>query len=102
MTIQELIDKVKTMDYPQQLDKGYGGECPCFWYYPIINGKRIEIHGHCWRTCKKCAYNGLHISGKLPLTALTRIAKAFKVKLDRQKWHGDYDLVIKSTLKVKV
>jgi hypothetical protein len=101
MTKEELIKKVKDLDYPQQLDKGYEGSCPCFWYHPTIDGKRVSIHGHCWRTTGdnmvgscKCAYNGLHITGKLPEKDLLEIAKAFKRQLDKQKWYSEWDIVI--------
>lgn len=105
MTSEKLIAKVKTMYYPQQLDKTYDGGCPCFWYKPVVEGKRISIHGHCWRTTDngivdgcKCAYNGLHISGKLPENILTKIGKAFKKQLDLQGWYSDWELVIESSL----
>jgi len=102
MTTEELINKVKKMDYPQELDKSYEGSCPCFWYKPIIDGRKIEIHGHCWRTnidgCN-CSFNGLHITGSLSVAKLTKIAKTFKKQLDKQNWYSSYQLVIKSTLK---
>jgi hypothetical protein len=101
MNIAELIKKIETMDYPQHLDKGYEGSCPCFYYNPTVEGKRLVIHGHCWRTTVnsviggcKCEYNGVHISGKLPKKDLLKIGKAFKKQLDAQKWYSEWDLVI--------
>lgn len=99
MKIEYLINKVSKMDYPQKLSKEYDGGCPCFYYYPIVDGVKIEIHGHCWRTCQECAYNGLHITGKLPRKDLMKIAKVFKKQLDAQEWYSPYELVVKSLLK---
>ena len=106
MKFQDLIDKVLKMDYPQELDKKWNGECPCFWCNPIINGHRIKIHGHCWRTTDngkrggcKCLNNGLHITGKLPKKDLMKLAKAFKKKLDRQQWYSIWEIEVKSLIK---
>ena len=103
MKIEELINKVSEMDYPQSLEKGWESSCPCFYYRPTIDGKRLTIHGHCWRTTGngrldgcKCAYNGLHIKGNLPDKDLMRIAKAFKKQLDKQKWYSEWDIVIET------
>lgn len=101
-TIDELIKEIKSLDYydiQRHFDPGNDGGCPCFWCDLKVEGKKIEIHGHCWRTCQECAFNGLHVTGALSVPKLTRIAKAFKSKLDKQKWYSKYDLVIKSTLK---
>lgn len=99
MTTQELIELVEKMDYPQQLDTDYEGSCPCFWYTPIVDGHKLQIHGHCWRTCNECLYNGIHVSGCLTEKDLRKIAKAFKKQLDKQEWYSKYEIVINSTKK---
>ncbi|GEM_PF-3282544 len=109
MTINDLIKEVESLDewdVQKHFDKDYDGGCPCFWSRRKVDGRMIEIHGHCWRTTGdgirgscNCAYNGLHVTGKLPRKDLMKIARAFKKKLDKQEWYSPYDLVVKSTLK---
>ena len=81
------------------LDKKHDGECPCFWATKVIDGKKISIHGHCWRVCMECSYNGLHVSGKLLKKDLMRIARALKRKLDKQKWYSPYEIHLKERTK---
>jgi hypothetical protein len=103
MKLQTLIDKIENMDYPQKLEKDWSGSCPCFWYSPMIEGVRVSIHGHCWRTTDnsliggcKCAYNGFHIKGKLPRKDLLRLAKALKKQLDAQEWYSPWEFTVNS------
>jgi hypothetical protein len=81
----ELIKKVSKLYYPQELEKGWESSCPCFYYNPTVDGKRLTIHGHCWRTTD---------NGK----DLMDIAKAFKKQLDKQKWYSKWDLEIVSKI----
>lgn len=99
MKVGDIVEKVKSMDYPQKLEKKWDCSCPCFYYEPVINGHKTSIHGHCWRTTKDgiigscdCAYNGLHIKSKLPKKDQVKIAKAFKKQLDMQKWYSPWDV----------
>lgn len=101
MKSKDLINKVLTMDYPQKLEKGWEGACPCFYYSPTIDGKKISIHGHCWRTTDNgktggcdCSHNGLHIKGNLPKAILLKIGKAFKKQLDKQEWYSKWELKV--------
>ena len=105
MTIQSLIKKIMKLDYPQQLDKHYGGSCPCFWYEVRINDKYLKIHGHCWRTCEDtikgknyCPGNGLHVRSNLDLKNTKSIIKVLRKKLDKQKWYGKYDVWLNGVL----
>jgi hypothetical protein len=107
MKVKDLIAKVKKMDYPQKLERGWEGLCPCFNYNPTIDGHKISIHGHCWRTTDngidggcECAFNGLHIKGKLPKKDLMEIAKSFKAKLDKQKWYSEWEVVVTTASEV--
>lgn len=93
MLKKDFIKKVKKMDYPQHLDKSFDGSCPCFWASPIVDKYRIELYGHCWRTCLKCSYNGLHFKSKMPIKDLNIIIKVLKKQLDNQKWYSKYKLV---------
>ncbi len=100
MKSKDLIDKVGKMDYPQKLEKGWEGFCPCFNYNPTVNGKKVSIHGHCWRTTNngtiggcECSFNGLHIKSKPPIKDLKEIAKALKKQLDAQKWNSEWEVV---------
>lgn len=103
----DLIKKIRTMDYPQELQKGWSGSCPCFNYSPLVGGNRLTIHGHCWRTTDNgfvggctCAFNGLHIRGKLPQKDLLDIAMAFKGQLDKQEWYSKWEIGVVSLLKL--
>ena len=101
MKLETFITKVKNYDgYIQKLlDKSYDGACPCFWSTKIIDGYKVEIHGHCWRTCPDylegknyCTNNGLHLKSKMPRKDLMKLAKALKKSLDAQEWYSPYQI----------
>jgi len=101
MEIKELLKEIKSVEncfeIQRHFSKEYEGGCPCFDCELIVNGVTVSVNGHCWRVCKECAYNGLHITGALPEKDLLKIGKAFKRQLDKQKWYSKYELIIKST-----
>ncbi len=92
MTLDNFIKKVQKMAYPQALDKTYEGACPCFWVKVTIDEEPVNIHGHCWRVCKYCSFNGIHVTSKLPMSKLKKLAKAFKKQLDAQNWYSKYEI----------
>ncbi len=91
MNKETFIKKIESMDYPQKLDKQYEGSCPCFWYDGKIDGKKISIHGRCWRVSENA--QDLHISGELPKKDLKEIAEIIKSKLDAQEWYNPYTII---------
>jgi hypothetical protein len=80
-------------DYPQKLEKKWDGSCPCFTASPVVDGYKIELRGHCWRTCMECKYNGLHVKSKMPKKELKEIVKEIKKELDKQKWYSKWEIV---------
>ncbi len=98
MKLDTFIKKINDTDcfgIQSLLDKKNSGSCPCFWATKTIDGKRVSIHGHCWRVCRECNHNGLHITGEFPKKDLMKIAKALKKKLDEQEWYSEYEIHFK-------
>jgi hypothetical protein len=88
--MQEFLDLIESVYYPQQLDPEWDGCCPCFNIEKVINGKSLHIQGKCWRVSMNFGEQDLYVWGNLPQRELECIAEAFKKRLDEQQWYNEY------------
>ena len=94
MKLQQYIDWIKSReDILSALDRKYEGACPCFWHKKKVDGKYIQVRGHCWRTTVNamvdgcsCQYSGIHLRGDFTRAELMRVGKAIKQQLDELGW----------------
>lgn len=54
------------------LDTKYDGSCPCATFE--VEG--TQFRAHCWRTCSRCTYAGLHYEGDVAVAR--RVMRAFR------------------------
>lgn len=92
MKFETFLNKIKGMSHPQELDKEWGGSCPCFYYEGKLMGKNLIIQGRCWRV-SQYGQQDLHIDGDLSRRELRLIGNAIKEKLDAQEWYGSYVII---------
>ena len=97
-TVDQFVEEIKKMEYTQTLDKKYEGACPCFTVSKNIEGYRVYIHGHCWRSGANWGDTsqsgcGLHAKSKMPKCRLKYIVRTLKKQLDKQDWYGEWHIV---------
>lgn len=94
MTLDQYISWINSCeDILSSLDRKYDGSCPCFWHRKKVEGKYIQVHGHCWRTTVNsrkggctCPFSGVHLRGSFTRAQLMRVGRAIKKRLDELEW----------------
>lgn len=66
-------------------DPKFDGSCPCAEV--VIDGVRLELH--CWRTCLKCEFVGIHYEG----AEGRALAERIKPLMDEMQWYGEWPIV---------
>lgn len=92
--VDDLIQQIQAMDYPQQLDPDYDGSCPCFAVNLEVVGHIVVIEGSCWRVSMSCDKQDLRLNSSLPRDELLRVGAALKQKLDAQEWYSPYRIIL--------
>ena len=94
-TADEFIQKIDTMQYPQELDRDWDGSCPCFVAFVYIGNEALCIEGRCWRVSSSVQQE-MHLDAYLPQNELSKIGVALKKKLDAQQWYNTYRVVYRA------
>jgi hypothetical protein len=94
MAVDALIATVQKMHYPQSLDPGYDGSCPCFVLVADVDDGAVVIEGSCWRVGDSSEFQDLRVGGSLSKEELLRIGEAFKKQLDKQAWVNPYRIIM--------
>ena len=94
--MNKFLEEIKSIDYIFNLDKQFEGSCPCFDFKRKIDGFKLTVSGHCWRTDRgkvECPYSGVHLWSDMPLADLKKIGKALGKRLDEADWYGHWEVV---------
>lgn len=92
LTAAQILDWLCAVpDEPQTLDPEYDGGCPCF---SIETADGVCISGHCWRVCRDCPGEGVHVWNTTDRELADALGEVLKARLDAQEWYGEYTVQI--------
>lgn len=96
MKFSTFLSKLKALEDHEVFrfwDKDFEAACPCFMGSRLVDGKRVYVHGRCWRVSKND--QDLYVWGDLSKDELTQVAAETKRALDETKWYAPYTVIYK-------
>lgn len=72
------IEQILATESPLTLSAGFNNDCPC----ALLLGMKFEIEVHCWRSCSRCPYAGIHVRG-LAADVAQQVAEHIR---DHNRW----------------